>query len=156
MDRLHRNRFVRWLWILIAWVALALGALGVVLPGLPTTPFVLLAAYAAARGSRSLQDWLHAHRLFGPMIRDWERHGAVSRRAKCFALITMLLCAVLMALTAPRWWMVPLGTGIMAMVGIWLWRRPEPPEPVVGVATASVDEVGGAAAATDQRSTRLP
>ena len=51
-------------------------------PGLPTVPFVLLAAFAAARGSQRLHGWLLAHRQFGPMIRDWQAHGAVSRRAK--------------------------------------------------------------------------
>ena len=145
MDRLHRNRFVRWLWLLLACLALGLAVIGAILPGLPTTPFVLLAAYASARGSKRLQDWLHAHRLFGPMIRDWERYGAVSRRAKRTALVTMLLCALLMAMTAPRWWMTATGTGIMGIVGIWLWRRPEPPA-----------EASGDVALSDQRSTRLP
>lgn len=145
MDRLHRNRYVRWLWLLLALLALGLGVLGVLLPGLPTTPFVLVAAYASARGSKRLQDWLHAHRLFGPMIRDWECYGAVSRRAKWFALVTMLLCAVLMALTAPRWWMTATGSAIMAVVAVWLLRRPEPPS------GAPPDT-----APPDQRSTRLP
>jgi len=127
MDPHHPPRPLRWLWLAVAYVALALGALGVVLPGLPTTPFVLLAAFAAARGSTRLHAWLHAHRLFGPMIRDWERHGAVSRRAKRVAVATMALCAVLMFLTAPRLWMSATGTAFMVVVGTWLWRRPEPP-----------------------------
>lgn len=119
------SRF-RWLWIVVAYASLALGAIGVVLPGLPTTPFVLLAAYAAARGSRRLHAWLHAHRIFGPMIRDWEASGAVSRRAKWTATLTMALCALLMFLTAPRIWMAATGTTFMTVVAVWLWRRPEP------------------------------
>ncbi|MCB1561856.1 MAG: DUF454 family protein [Xanthomonadales bacterium] len=155
MDSLHHNPAVRWLWLLLALLALGLAVLGVILPGLPTTPFVLLAAYASARGSKRLQGWLHSHRLFGPMIRDWECHGAVSRRAKCFAVITMLLCAVLMALTAPRWWMTATGTAIMAIVAIWLWRRPEPPSPAVGTMLPAGHEAAGSETA-GQRSTRLP
>ena len=123
----HPRRPLRWLWLLVAYLALALGALGVLLPGLPTTPFVLLAAFAAARGSARLHAWLHAHRLFGPIIRDWERDGAVSRRAKRVAIATMAACAVLMVLTAPRWWMSATGIAAMALVGAWLWMRPEPP-----------------------------
>ena len=68
-------------WLVLAYVTLALGVIGIFVPGLPTTPFVLLSAYAAARGSRRLHAWLLAHRQFGPMIRDWQATGAVSRRA---------------------------------------------------------------------------
>lgn len=119
-------RLRRWLWLCLAYLALALGIIGIFLPGLPTTPFVLLSAYAAARGSRRLHDWLLAHRVFGPMIRDWEATGAVSRKAKQWAIGMMALCAVIFFLTAPQWWMAAIGTGIMAIVGTWLWLRPEP------------------------------
>ena len=92
----------RWAYLVFAWAMLALGVIGIVLPGLPTTPFILLAAWGAARGSQRLHDWMQTHRLFGPMIRDWEASGAVSRRAKWAATITMLVCAVVMFLTAPK------------------------------------------------------
>ena len=120
---------LRWAWWLLAWLSLGLGLLGVLLPGLPTVPFILLSAYAAARGSARLHAWLLAHRRFGPMIADWQRHGAVSRRAKRLALAMMSVAAVVMFLTAPRWWMAATGTGIMAVVAPWLWARPEPPAP---------------------------
>jgi len=116
----------RWAYLVFAWAMLLLGLIGVVLPGLPTTPFILLSAWAAARGSRRLHDWLHAHALFGPMIRDWEATGAVSRKAKWAATASMLVCAVIMFLTAPKWWMAATGTGIMCLTGLWLWLRPEP------------------------------
>ena len=117
---------MRWLWWLLAYASLALGIVGIVVPGLPTVPFVLLAAFAAARGSQRLHDWLLAHRRFGPMIADWEREGAVSRRAKRLATLMMALCAGVMFLTAPKPWMAATGTAIMACVALWLWRRPEP------------------------------
>ena len=122
-------RRFRWLWWLLAYASLALGLVGIVVPGLPTVPFVLLAAYAAARGSQRLRERLLAHRQFGPVIRDWEAHGAVSRRAKRLATAMMAACAVLMFLTAPRAWMAATGTAIMAAVALWLWRRPEPDPP---------------------------
>ena len=75
---------------------------------------------------RRLRGWLLAHRRFGPMIGDWEREGAVSRRAKRLAMLMMALCAGVMFLTAPKWWMAASGTAIMACVALWLWRRPEP------------------------------
>ena len=117
---------LRWAWWLLAWASLALGVVGIVVPGLPTVPFILLSAYAAARGSARLHAWLLAHRRFGPMIRDWQAQGAISRRAKWLATVTMVLASAVMFLTAPRWWMAATGTAIMLVVGTWLWCRPEP------------------------------
>jgi uncharacterized protein len=116
----------RWPWLLLAWLCLALAALGVLLPGLPTTPFVLVAAWAAARGSPRLNRWLHAHRIFGPIIRDWQAGGAVSRGSKWLALATMLLCAAVLVIFAPHWAIVAVGCGSMVIIGTWLWLRPEP------------------------------
>ena len=125
MTHSRRGRLSRSLFLLLALVSLALGVIGIVLPGLPTTPFILLAAWAAARSSLRLHEWLEGHRLFGPMIRDWEARGAVSRRAKWTASLLMAACAVIFFLTAPRLWMAASGSLIMAVVAIWLWRRPE-------------------------------
>ena len=119
------SRF-RWAWWLLAYASLGLGLVGIVVPGLPTVPFVLLAAYAAARGSERLHRRLLAHPQFGPMIRDWQAQGAVSRHAKWLATGMMSACAILMFLTAPQTWMAATGTAIMAVVAAWLWRRPEP------------------------------
>ena len=116
----------RWLWWLLAYASLGIGIVGIVVPGLPTVPFVLLAAFAAARGSQRLHGWLLAHRRFGPMIRDWQREGAVSRQSKRLATGMMAASAAVMLLTAPKWWMVATGTAIMAVVAAWLWLRPEP------------------------------
>lgn len=116
----------RWAWWLLAYVSLGLGLVGIVVPGLPTVPFVLLSAFAAARGSRKLHAWLLAHRQFGPMIRDWQAQGAVSRSAKRTATLAMAACAVIVWLTAPQAWMAATGTAIMAAVALWLWLRPEP------------------------------
>ena len=120
-----RTRF-RWAWWLLAYASLGVGLVGIVVPGLPTVPFVLLAAYAAACGSQRLHAWLLAHRQFGPMIRDWQSQGAVSRRAKRLATGMMAACAVLMFRPAPlAWWAAP-GSGIRAVGAPWVGRRPEP------------------------------
>ncbi len=130
---------VRSLYLALAGICLALGALGIFVPGLPTTPFVLVAAWAAARGSSRLHRWLRTHRVFGPIVSDWEREGAVTRRAKWTAIVTMVICAVVLFLTAPAWWMAAIPCVIMSITGVWLWRRPEPATtqgmPAVGVGT---------------------
>ena len=122
----------RWLWWLLAYASLAVGIVGIFVPGLPTTVFVLVSAYAAARGSERLHRWLLAHPRFGPAIRDWQAHGAVSRRAKWAASWAMLASAAILLLVmgrfpAHRWWMTALPIACMAAVALWLWRRPEPP-----------------------------
>ncbi|RZI69609.1 MAG: DUF454 domain-containing protein [Variovorax sp.] len=120
------SRPARWALLALAATCLLLGVIGVVVPGLPTTPFILLAAWAAARSSPRLHAWLLQHRLFGPMVRDWQNGGTVSRRAKWSATIAMGVCAAIIGFTAPRPWMIAFGIGCMAVVLAWLWRRPEP------------------------------
>lgn len=71
-------------------VALLLGIVGIVLPGLPTTPFVLLAGYCFAQASPRLHGWLLRNRLFGAMIRDWESHHCLTRKTKLLASTVML------------------------------------------------------------------
>jgi len=68
-----------------------LGGLGVVLPGLPTTPFLILAAACFAKSSPRLHGWLMNNRLFGPILRNWEESRSIPRRAKIISLITILL-----------------------------------------------------------------
>lgn len=118
----------RLLWLLLAVVSLGLGIVGVLLPGLPTTPFVLLAAYSASRGSPRLHGWLERHRVFGPIIGSWRNGGRIPRRAKWASSIAMAVCAgMLFAFVAPLW-MPATGTAVMSVVGGWIWSRPEPPD----------------------------
>lgn len=70
-------------------IALGLGLLGVVLPGLPTTPFILLAAACFARSSQRMHDWLLTNRVTGPMLRDWVRHRSLPRRVRWVAIGSM-------------------------------------------------------------------
>ena len=81
----------RQLLVLAGLVCLGLGGLGVVLPGLPTTPFVLLAAACFAKASPRLHGWLINHRWMGPMVRDWEAHHSLPMRIKVLAIGTMVL-----------------------------------------------------------------
>ncbi|ASK36471.1 hypothetical protein CEK62_08380 [Alcanivorax sp. N3-2A] len=119
------------LWRLLAVLALATGMVGVVLPGLPTVEFLLLAAWAAGKGWPALERWLLAHPRFGPPIRQWREHGAVPRHAKWLATVTMAVSALLMALSSLLLWAKLLIPAIMVAVLVWLWRRPEPPGPGV-------------------------
>lgn len=118
----------RYLLLLFAGLCLALGVIGIFVPGLPTTVFILMAAWAAARSSPRFHNWLESHPLFGAMLRDWRLHGAVSRRSKITATVMMTGCAVILFVTSSRMWVAELVTGVMALVLMWLWLRPEPPK----------------------------
>lgn len=80
------HRLARPAWVCLGGLALALGAVGAVLPVLPTTPFVILAAFAFGKGSPRLQAVLENHRVFGPIIVEWRATGAIAPRYKAMAL----------------------------------------------------------------------
>ena len=117
---------LRYLLLAFAALCVALGVIGIFVPGLPTTVFILLAGWAAARSSPRFAAWLESHATFGPMIRDWRERGAVSRRAKISATVVMAISSTILFLTTSRPWVAEAITAIMAVVLMWLWRRPEP------------------------------
>lgn len=80
-----------YLWVSLGLLFLLLGGIGVVLPLLPTTPFVILAAACFARSSPRMHGWLLRSELFGPMLRDWEKNKCVSGRVKTLALSMMVV-----------------------------------------------------------------
>lgn len=101
---MQANGRTRIFWLAGGLISLALGIVGAVLPLLPTTPFVLLAAFCFARSSPRLQAWLENDRHFGPMIENWRRHGAISVRTKIYSLSVMAVSPVATwALDAPIW-----------------------------------------------------
>ncbi len=119
------SRAARWFFLSLALVSLALGIIGIFLPVLPTVPFILLAAWAAARSSPRLLQWLENHRRFGPAISDWRRGGVVARKSKWLATVLMAASTVIMLLTVGPRWFILLAIAIIASVLAWLWQRPE-------------------------------
>lgn len=112
-------------WRVLALVCVALGFIGVFLPGLPTVPFLLVAAWAGGRGWPALERWLLMHPRHGPAIRRWRERGAVSRRAKWAASVTMAASALWIALSPMPQWAQFAVCATMLGVALWLWRRPE-------------------------------
>lgn len=101
-----------------------LAVLGVVLPILPTTPFLLVAAACFAKSSPRLQRKLMANKTFGPLIHDWQTHRSIPRKAKRVALLTIVLSVVWSAFLLKSW---PLTFLVFALVigpFIFLWRLP--------------------------------
>ena len=103
--------------------SVALGAIGVVVPLLPTVPFMLLAAFCFARSSPALERRLLEHRHFGPHIRDWRARGAISRGGKRAALAAFAISALLGFLLLSLPWAI-LPTAVAIIGSLWILQRP--------------------------------
>ncbi len=115
---------VRALWVCVGAVSLALGAVGVILPLLPTTPFVLLAAFAFARSAPRLRAWLAGNRVFGPIILDWEERGVIAPKYKamaCTAMAAVLLGSILGGLA---WQLIGIQAVCMGGAAVYVLSRP--------------------------------
>lgn len=129
-----RSPLARLLYALLAYTSLGVGLLGLLLPGLPTTEFVLLAAWAASRSSPRLSRWLEQHRLFGPILANWRNGRAIARRAKLAASAAMLVTLAVMLVTLPHgYWLYAVVVG-MALGNLWIWSRPDHTSPVAALA----------------------
>lgn len=115
-------------WIVAGAVFFVLGVLGLILPLMPGTVFMILAAFCFARGSQRVHDWLVNHRVFGAAIRDWRQHGAISRRGKVLAMLGIgLSFALSVGLGVPPW-AIALQAAALGAVSVFLLTRPEGPQ----------------------------
>ncbi|MBY3787189.1 YbaN family protein [Photobacterium carnosum] len=99
-----KSRIIRYVLVAIGWVAVVLGVLGIFLPLLPTTPFLLLASACFMRGSPKLNKWLHQHPQLGPILVNWHQHGAVTSVVKRRGLIMIVLSFTFSIVMVPLWW----------------------------------------------------
>lgn len=114
---------MRHLWTSLGVISLFFGTLGIFLPLLPTTPFLLLAAFAFSRGSPRFHQALLENRIFGPIIRSWQENRVISRRVKWIASVWIVLGITIV-------WLRPivlpaqlLVTSIMLGVLVFIWKQ---------------------------------
>ena len=120
------GRHARIGYLLLAYTATALGIAGVFLPLLPATPFLLVAVWAAPRGSQRVHDWIYDQPRFARLINDWHQQGAVPRGAKWLATLMMAASLATLILTQSHWLLV-LGMSLFfACIAVFLWTRPDP------------------------------
>lgn len=111
-------------WKMLGWAALGLGAAGIVLPLLPTTPFVILAATAFGKGSPRLRQRLENSATFAPLLANWQAGGAIAPRHKTVSIAMMV--AVLGASIAMEaaWWILAVQTVCMSGAALFIVTRP--------------------------------
>ncbi len=102
--RPSRHRGVRYALLAVGWLSVALGVIGIFLPVLPTTPFLLLAAACFARSSTRFHDWLVGHPRLGPWIKDYLGGQGIPLKGKVYALVLMWASIALSCYLVPRPW----------------------------------------------------
>ena len=119
---------VRLFWLVVGLLALGLGLVGAVLPLLPTTPFLLLAAFSFARSSPRLANWLDTHPRFGPLIANWREHRAIGRRAKIAAISVILLTPIVSVALGFDVRIIVTQIIVLTIVAAFILSRPDGPE----------------------------
>lgn len=114
-----------WLWLILGHVAFSVGMIGIFVPLLPTTPFVLVAAFCYGKGSKRFEDWMINHPRFGPGIIMWRRHRSIPLKAKVVATLMIGISVTWVALL-PH---IPLVAKIamfvtVGSVVVYIWSRP--------------------------------
>lgn len=115
-------------WFVLGWLMMGLAAAGAVLPLLPTVPFVLVAAWAFGKSSKRWRAWIYRQPTFGPMLRNWERHGVIPPVGKYAAVLAMISSFAVLAVVvkAPIYVLALVGL-ILGAVGWFIMSRPSQP-----------------------------
>ncbi len=127
---MHGSRAVRAFFLVLGTLFVGLGIAGVVLPVLPTTPFLLVAAACYARGSARFYSWLLNHRVFGPTIVEWRRHRSIPWRTKLVAIAMMATTlGISVAFFVPGAWLKVALAALGVLLAAWMYRIPSRDRP---------------------------
>jgi len=115
---------MRIVWLIFGISSFLLGLIGAFLPLLPTVPFMILAAFCFSKSSERLHNWLISHKIFGPFIEDWNRNGAINKRAKLISTISIVVVFCISLLFGIKTLILVIQAIILSMVLIFIWSRP--------------------------------
>jgi uncharacterized membrane protein YbaN (DUF454 family) len=121
--RTSRNRFVRYALQGVGWLSVALGVIGIFLPILPTTPFLLLAAACFARSSPRFYNWLVNHPKLGPWIRDFLEGRGIPLKGKVYAISTMWISIGFSCYLVPLIWARVFMVTCALLVTVYILRQ---------------------------------
>lgn len=122
--RKQQTGAVKYLLIFAGLVLVAIGIIGILLPGLPTTIFLIAAAVCFAKSSPRLHNWLLSHRWFGPIIHNWHETRSIPRNAKRVALLMMGLACIYTAIVLDSWFVIALVFAVMILPAVFVYRLP--------------------------------
>ena len=114
----------RYLVIILGWLSVVLGVVGIFLPLLPTTPFILLAAWCFSRSSPTFHNWLISHPKLGPIVDTWSNGGGLPIKVRNRIIIVMWASMILSMLLIAKVWSAVLLVAIGTSVTIYIMRRP--------------------------------
>jgi uncharacterized protein len=115
---------MRLIWLTCGLLTLGLAMIGVLLPLLPTVPFLLLSAFCFARSSHRLHSWLLSHQVFGPMIQDWQSSGAIRPKAKKMATVSIAAVFGISVIFSVPTHVLLIQAITLGCVLIFIWSRP--------------------------------
>ena len=116
---------IKLIFVLLGFVSLGLGILGAFLPILPTTPFIILAAFCFSKGSTKLHNWILISPAFGPLIKNWQDHGIIKKKAKFWATFFIIPSFSYAVLWVPVSIVVKVVLVITAICVLsFIWSRP--------------------------------
>jgi uncharacterized membrane protein YbaN (DUF454 family) len=114
----------KYLWMGLGFLSLGMAYLGVILPGLPFSIFLVFAAYCFAKSSKKWHDWLYNHKYFGPFLTNWTQKKVFPTWAKYMMIAVMSSSLVFLWVSTGNIKAVAWSGGFMALVAIWAWRYP--------------------------------
>ncbi|MCG8422636.1 MAG: YbaN family protein [Proteobacteria bacterium] len=128
--RRHSAAWGKWVAFALGWLFFGLGFVGVILPGIPTTPFMVLALWCFSHSSERFRRWLYYHRVFGPSLQNWRAHRVIPLPVKLTAWAMMVASAVFLVLSAVLPWPAITVIGAVMLYGaLFVARCPSrPPE----------------------------
>ena len=119
------SRAKHFLWLGLGWIFFGLGLIGVLVPGLPTTPFMILALWCFSNGSERLRHWLYTHPVFGPSLQRWNEHRVIPARAKLLSVGAMSASFAYMALVADvDWPYLAAAAALMLYGAVYILTKP--------------------------------
>ena len=114
-----KNFLLKWLWVFLGCLFVGLGAIGAVIPGMPTTVFLVLAAACFIRSSQKLYDWLIANKTFGPYLKDYREGKGIPFRAKIVALAMIVIFVSFAVFFAIEVKPIKILVGLLGLIGFW-------------------------------------
>ncbi len=114
------------LWVAVAAISFSLGMVGIFLPLMPTTVFMLIAVYCASKGSPRFEQWIRSRHYVGPLLLTWEQERAIPRRAKLAAVGMIAASALLIIWSLDGGWLRWGLVAFLLIIALWLATRPEP------------------------------